>query len=82
MDRLGSPDLYFGKSREVFALHVGDAAIRLTDLLTLDGWWIEENGTARHATREDATTCGHRSDLDNRPADNRPPWNRCPTMSS
>lgn len=71
VDRLGRPDLYFGRSREAFAQYVGDAAIRLTDLLTMDGWWIEENGTAMHATCEDATTCEHRFELNGRPADNR-----------
>ncbi|MFJ8746518.1 hypothetical protein ACIRL2_45140 [Embleya sp. NPDC127516] len=71
VDALGRPDVYFAGTREEFAGKVGDDAVLLTDLLTSDGWWIEADGTAMHATCEAATTCEHRSELLDRPADNR-----------
>jgi hypothetical protein len=56
------PDLlpWFELSREEYVAQRAEDALRQSELLTLDGWWIERNHTPVHGACESLDTCPHR----------------------
>lgn len=68
---MGNPHRW-GADRSDFVERTCSTVVSLgTDLLTLDGWWIQPDGNAMHAACDDAWTCGHRSAAAVPPNDHR-----------
>jgi hypothetical protein len=47
-------------------------ARRSTDLLTLDGWWVQQDGRATHGSCDTWESCPHRNDMPTHPDDIMP----------
>ncbi|MGI5176207.1 hypothetical protein ACQEVZ_07765 [Dactylosporangium sp. CA-152071] len=65
------PDMlpWFALPREEYVAQRAEDALRQSELLTLDGWWIERNYLPVHGACESLDTCPHR-------ADRSEPWTR------
>ncbi|WP_426513473.1 hypothetical protein ACPPVO_24420 [Dactylosporangium sp. McL0621] len=65
------PDMlpWFALTREEYVAQQAEDALRRSELLTLDGWWIERDHLPVHGACESLDTCPHRTDRSE-------PWTR------
>ncbi|MEU8003572.1 hypothetical protein AB0B66_20640 [Catellatospora sp. NPDC049111] len=59
----------FAAGRDELLATAARLAAHRTDLLTLDGWWVQQDGQATHGSCDTWESCPHRADMPTHPGD-------------